>query len=508
MSCVSAERETNLADSMVQNLGPEQAGAQNEGDEVEGLPPAPPPDKFHTVNSEQLDKEKAAIDQVKDKMKETYRKLIKGEPFDEAPKAPKLNGPVGVAKEKAEKALKAAKTKAKEQTEKEVVKAKEKLKKKNAVAAEKAKEKAKKQKRAFLPLKGGPIQQAATARFDAYKKKLEAAKIAVKFAKKEVSQEELDRIDDLAATSLKRAKYKEAQAIKHFVSKARSKEQLKKAALKAEKTMKKADDEAEAAAKPEDKKEKTWECTPESCKAKCKTEQCLQWCTKCVTTKSEVMKYDPISQGLVVSHVEKHNRHPAHTVVPDIVAEGKRHLSHLEKMQKEADDWVDQKINEAKQGKKDVKADTAKKDSKETTEAKQGKKDAKSDTAKKGSKETTEAKQGEKDAKADAAKKDSKETSKDETEKKTNVAQKGSSDQKPAAKGDEGKSDVLRWASGVERPSTEKQVAAEVHVKIRQRQSTLIHAHNREGPGYFELQRGTIEKEDDKKETAELQPSS
>eukprot|EP00657_Telonema_sp_P-1_P002064 TRINITY_DN14955_c0_g1_i1.p2 TRINITY_DN14955_c0_g1~~TRINITY_DN14955_c0_g1_i1.p2 ORF type:complete len:128 (+),score=70.75 TRINITY_DN14955_c0_g1_i1:147-530(+) len=101
------------------------------------------------------------------------------------------------------------------------------------------KERAAKKNRAFTPLKGGPVQQAAMARYDAYQKKLLATRTAIKFAKKLVTKEELDRVDDLAAHAVKRAKYLEAKAIKGSVQKAHGKEQLRKAGLKAKKTMKK-----------------------------------------------------------------------------------------------------------------------------------------------------------------------------------------------------------------------------------------------------------------------------
>merc|ERR1712159_318098 len=156
-----------------------------------------------------------------------------------------------------------------------------------------------------------------------------------------MSKEEVDRVDELAAQALKRAQYLEASAIKHAIKKEQRKAALRKERLRAQKVMDKADAKVDSDEKANKDSPDTWECTEDSCKAKCKTQHCLQWCSRCVTLKSEKLKFDPISDKMVVVGYKSHQ--VSHSVEDhaEFVDEETSKLHDAELRQKEADRWVD-----------------------------------------------------------------------------------------------------------------------------------------------------------------------
>lgn len=240
-----------------------------------------PPFKYHTVNPEQIAREDRLFKQHADSMKRNYHKLIRGEP-DEKPAAAKAKAPVlqdrtGAAKEKAAKAMSAAKALAKEKSKKTLLKTKERLKKRAAKARLKAKERAKKRRHPLTPLKGDAIEKAALARLDAYKTKLKLARTEAEVAKKENSEEQLKLDNETAVEAEQRAQYYEAQAVKGKIKKYKVKKALEREARAARNETRTIEMQANLDMKVSGKKKKPWRCTHRSCKKKCKTKHCLKW---------------------------------------------------------------------------------------------------------------------------------------------------------------------------------------------------------------------------------------
>eukprot|EP00657_Telonema_sp_P-1_P004867 TRINITY_DN21707_c0_g1_i1.p1 TRINITY_DN21707_c0_g1~~TRINITY_DN21707_c0_g1_i1.p1 ORF type:complete len:104 (+),score=23.72 TRINITY_DN21707_c0_g1_i1:184-495(+) len=67
-------------------------------------------------------------------------------------------------------------------------------------------------------------------------------------------------------------------------------------------------------------------------------------CNTCVTMKTEVLKYDSISQKLYVARKRTETRHGPHSQVPNLVADGRAQLKRIDDRHKEANAWVDKKI--------------------------------------------------------------------------------------------------------------------------------------------------------------------
>jgi len=294
------------------------------------------------------------------------------------------------------------------------------------------------------------------------------------------------------AQALKRAQYLEASAIKHAIKKEQRKAALRKERLRAQKVMDKADAKVESDEKANKDSPDTWECTEDSCKAKCKTQHCLQWCSRCVTLKSEKLKFDPISDKMVVVGYKSHQ--VSHSVEDhaEFVDEETSKLHDAELRQKEADRWVDRKLGIKHEKEEDKDKEAVKQITEARKTIKQGGNHAE------GSRDSGQKTSGKKSASpADQDSLTISSSTKPSTKASIAILE-GTGGRGELSESKEGEREskqskhdrhpVLHWAEGVKKPSSEKQIAAEVHIKIRERLAGMVHAGNKHGDGFLENQ--------------------
>jgi len=218
------------------------------------------------INVKQIDTDEKAIAVEKEKMHQTYEKLLSGKGFGSADSADAKKKEVGQKakgvlgkdearlqqREEAKAKLEAKKAEVKEKTEKELVKSKEANEKALSEKEEKSKKKAE-QEGVKPATKEGLIQQAAEHRFLAYKLKMAAAQAQHQLAQQNATKQDVERADAAAAAAEKAAATSQEKAVKYSLrpaSKPKSAD-LSKADKKDDAFKKKGEEEAKGDVKQE-----------------------------------------------------------------------------------------------------------------------------------------------------------------------------------------------------------------------------------------------------------------